>query len=126
MHPRIGTAEWYIGLRTATPHLRGGVNWLRLSVPKDVRPLLANKWECSDSYPPQPFAEAVRAFDGLLFRAGQRADGIIPLSPAEIEAGRGVQMLACAATLAEARELSDRALGTLFGSRGIPDPCAAG
>ncbi len=71
----------------------------------------------AESYPPRPFAEALRALDGLLFRPGKRDDGIILLSPAEIEAGRGVQMLACAETVAEARELSDRAVGILSGFR---------
>lgn len=74
-----------------------------------------------ERYPPQPFAEAVRALDGLLFRSGQRDDGIILLSPVEIESGRGMQMLACAKTVAEARELSDRAVVILSGSRAIPD-----
>ncbi len=36
--------------------------------------------------------------------------GTILLNPAEIEEGRGVQMLACAQTAAAARELSTRAL----------------
>jgi hypothetical protein len=47
---------------------------------------------------------------------GERQKGIILLSPAEIEAGRGVQMLACAETVAAARDLSDRALKILSGA----------
>ncbi len=74
-----------------------------------------------ENYSPQPFAEAVRALDGLLFRFGTRDDGIVLLSPVEIESGRGVQMLACAKTLPEARELSDSAVGILSGSWQIPD-----
>ena len=78
-----------------------------------------------ESYPPQAFAEALRALDSLLFRSGKRDDGIILLSPAEIEAGRGVLMLACARTVAEARELSNRAVSILSGSREIADRCLA-
>ncbi len=74
-----------------------------------------------ESYRPQPFAEAVRALDGLLFRLGERDDGVVLLSPVEIESGRGMQMLACAKTVAEARELSDWAVGVLSGSCEIPD-----
>jgi hypothetical protein len=68
-----------------------------------------------DYRPPQSFADAVQALDGILFK-GERQKGIILLSPAEIEAGRGVQMLACAETVAAARDLSDRALKILSGA----------
>ena len=44
---------------------------------------------------------------------GKQEKGIILLSPVEIEAGRGVQMAACAETVATARMLSDRALKIL-------------
>ncbi len=74
-----------------------------------------------ETFSPRPFGEAVRALDGLLFRSGARDDGIVLLSPIEIESGRGVQMLACAKTVPEARELSDNALGILAGSWEIPD-----
>ncbi len=66
-----------------------------------------------DSRPPQAFADVLRALDGILFKPGSHEEGIILLSPVEIEAGRGVQMLACAETVAVARELSDRALEIL-------------
>ena len=66
-----------------------------------------------ESRPPQSFADALQALDGILFRPGGHEKGIILLSPVEIEAGRGVQMLACAETVAAARELSDRALKLL-------------
>lgn len=69
-----------------------------------------------DNRPPQSFADATRALDEILFRAGQQK-GIILLSPVEIEDGRGVQMLACAETVGAARDLSDRALGILSGRR---------
>ncbi len=72
----------------------------------------------AESYPPRPFGEALRALDGLLFRSGKHDEGIILLSPTEIEAGRGAQLLACAETVAEARELSDRAVGILSGFPG--------
>jgi len=66
-----------------------------------------------ESQPPQPFADALQALDGILFRPGRDEKGIILLSPVEIEAGRGVQMAACGETVAAARELSDRALRIL-------------
>jgi hypothetical protein len=61
----------------------------------------------------QSFADALRALDGILFRRGRSEKGIVLLSPIEIEAGRGVQMLACAETVALASELSDSALEIL-------------
>ena len=66
--------------------------------------------------PPRRFADAVHVLDDLLFRPGEREKGIILLSPVEIEAGLGVQMLACAETIAGARELSERAIRILSGS----------
>ena len=63
--------------------------------------------------PPQPFATALEALDGVLFVPGKRERGVILLSPVEIELGRGVQMVACAETVAAARELSGRALAIL-------------
>ncbi len=66
--------------------------------------------------PPQSFATALQALDGILFRPGRHEKGVILLSPVEIEAGRGVQMLACAETVAAARKLSDRALEILSGT----------
>jgi Pre ATP-grasp domain len=77
-----------------------------------------------ESRPPQLFADALRALDGILFKRGRHEKGIILMSPIEIEAGRGVQMLACAETVAAARELSGRALEILSGvsaSEGTPD-----
>jgi hypothetical protein len=74
-----------------------------------------------ESLPPQPFADALQALDGILFRPGRQNKGIILLSPVEIEAGRGVQMAACAGTVAAARELSDRALEILAGVIGPED-----
>jgi len=62
---------------------------------------------------PRSFADALQALDGILFRPGRREEGIILLSPVEIEAGRGVQLLACAKTVGAARALSDRALEIL-------------
>ncbi len=62
---------------------------------------------------PQSFATALQALDGILFRPGRYEKGVILLSPVEIEAGRGVQMLACAETVAAARKLSDCALKIL-------------
>ncbi|MGO9174266.1 MAG: hypothetical protein ACLP7P_20195 [Rhodomicrobium sp.] len=47
--------------------------------------------------------------------------GIILLSPVKIESGRGVQMAACAGTVAAARELSDRALEILAADIGPED-----
>lgn len=66
-----------------------------------------------ENRPPQSFAAALQALDGILFRSGRHEKGIVLLSPIEIEAGRGVQMLACADTVAAARKLSDRALEIL-------------
>jgi len=68
-----------------------------------------------DDRPRQSFSDAVQALDGILFK-GERQKGIILLSPVEIEAGRGVQMLACAETVAAARDLSERALKILSGA----------
>jgi len=62
--------------------------------------------------PPRSFADALQALDGILFRPGKR-EGIILLSPVEIEAGLGVQLVACAETVGVARALSDRALEIL-------------
>lgn len=70
-----------------------------------------------DGRRPQAFADALHDLDEILFRSGRRENGIILLSPVEIEAGRGVQMLACADTVAAARALSDRAVEILNGSR---------
>ncbi len=69
-----------------------------------------------DRRPPRPFADALRALDPVLFRPGKSEKGTIVLSPIEIEEGRGVQLLACAQTVAAARELSSRALEILLGS----------
>jgi len=69
-----------------------------------------------ESLLPQPFAHALKALDEILFRPGRHEQGIILLSPVEIETGRGVQMAACAGTVAAARELSDRALKILSGT----------
>jgi hypothetical protein len=68
-----------------------------------------------ESHPPQSFADALEALDPILFRSGKRGEGIVLLSPAEIEAGRGVQMLACAETIADARELATSAVDILSG-----------
>lgn len=65
---------------------------------------------------PQSFAAALRALDEILFRSGRHEEGIILLSPVEIEAGRGVQMLGCAETVVAARKLSNCALKMLSGS----------
>lgn len=70
----------------------------------------------AETRPPQPFAAALAALDEILFRPGLHEEGIILLSPVEIETGRGVQMLACAETVAAARALSDRALTILSAS----------
>ncbi len=70
----------------------------------------------ADHRPPRPFADALRALDPVLFRPGKNEKGTILLSPIEIEQGRGVQMLACAETVAAARELSTRALDILLRS----------
>lgn len=69
-----------------------------------------------EGHPPRRFADAVRVLDDLLFRSGRQGKGIILLSPIEIEAGLGVQMLACAETIAQARELSEHAIRILSGS----------
>ncbi len=66
---------------------------------------------------PLSFATALQALDGILFRAGRDEKGIIFLSPIEIEAGRGVQMLACAETVTAALKVSDRALEILSEAR---------
>jgi len=66
-----------------------------------------------EGLPPHPFADALKALDEILFRPGRPEEGIIFLSPVEIEGGRGAQMVACAETVAAARELSDRALKIL-------------
>lgn len=66
-----------------------------------------------DSQPPRRFADAVHVLDGLLFRSRRQEKGIVLLSPVEIEAGLGVQMLACAETIAEARALSENAIRIL-------------
>ena len=71
-----------------------------------------------ESQPQRRFADAVRLLDDLLFRPGRQEEGIILLSPVEIEAGRGVQMLACAETTAAARELSECAIRILSGRSG--------
>jgi len=71
-----------------------------------------------ESRKPRSFADALAALQGILFRPGRHEKGIILLSPVEIEAGRGVQMLACADTTAAARALSDRALQILSGPLG--------
>jgi hypothetical protein len=71
-----------------------------------------------ESQPPWRFADAVRALDDLLFKPGRQEQGIILLSPVEIEAGRGAQMLACAQTTTAARELSERAIRILSGQSG--------
>lgn len=63
-----------------------------------------------ESQAPRQFADAVRGLDDLLFKPGNREQGVILLSPVEIEAGRGVQLLACAETTAAARELSEQAI----------------
>ena len=67
-------------------------------------------------YRPRLFAEALHDLDGLLFRSGKHEEGIILLSPTEIEAGRGMQMLAYAETIAKARELSNHAVSILSGA----------
>jgi len=66
-----------------------------------------------ESQPPRRFADAVHVLDDLLFRSGRQENGIILLSPVEIEAGLGVHMLACAETVAGARELSEHAIRIL-------------
>ena len=78
----------------------------------------------TERYPRRPFAGAVRALDGLLFRAGVRDEGVILLTPAEIETGRGVQLLGCAATVARARELADRAVAILSETPAVDDRLA--
>ncbi len=69
---------------------------------------------CEDHWPPRAFADALQALDAVMFRPGN--NGIILLSPIEIEEGRGVQMLACADTVAAARGLADQALQILSGA----------
>jgi hypothetical protein len=66
-----------------------------------------------EGLPRRLFADALQALDEILFRRGRHEEGIILLSPVEIEAGRGVQMAVCAETVAAARKLSDRALKIL-------------
>ena len=68
-----------------------------------------------------PFADALKALDEILFRRERPEEGIILLSPVEIEGGRGVQMALCAETVAAVRKLSDRALKILSGR----DPSAS-
>ncbi len=68
-----------------------------------------------ESQPPRRFGDAVHLLNDLLFRSGRHEEGIILMSPVEIEAGLGVQMLACAETIAEARELSEHAIRILSG-----------
>jgi hypothetical protein len=78
---------------------------------------------CEDNHAPRPFAHAVRDLDGLLLGSGGRRDGVILLTPTEIESGRGVQLLACADTVAAARALADRAVGILCGLSGSSESC---
>ncbi len=73
-----------------------------------------------DRWPPRAFADALQALDAVMFRPGKNENGIILLSPVEIEEGRGVQMLACADTVARARALSDQALQILSGASPPP------
>ncbi len=75
-----------------------------------------------ESQPPRRFADAVRSLDDLLFKPGRQEKGVILLSPVEIEAGRGVQLLACAETTAAARELSEQAIRILSGPSLTPPP----
>ena len=70
-----------------------------------------------DSHPRHRFTDALRILDGILYKPGVREEGIILLSPVEIETGRGVQMLACARTIAAARKLSDRGIEILSESQ---------
>jgi hypothetical protein len=71
-----------------------------------------------ESWPQRSFTDACRVLDGMLLGPSQRDHGIVLLSPIEIEAGQGVQMLACAETVDAARDLSVRAIEILTkGSR---------
>jgi len=89
---------------------RGPVNAQFVVVQRDV-----------DHRPPRRFADALRALDGLLFKPGAQSDGIIVLSPAEIETGRGMLMMACAQTIVAARALADRGVEILSGPQPTPD-----
>jgi pre ATP-grasp domain-containing protein len=66
-----------------------------------------------DRNQPRPFLAAVKALNGLLYKREEREEGIVILSPSEIEAGRGIQMLACAETIARARKIADRGVDVL-------------
>ncbi len=88
------------------------VNRLSLD-PASVKFVVAQR--VGESQPPRSFADAVHLLDDLLFRRERQEKGIILLSPVEIEAGRGVQMLACAETTAAACELSEHAIRILSG-----------
>jgi len=69
-----------------------------------------------DRRPRWSFADTIQALGNLLFRSGVRHEGIVLLSPVEIESGRGVQMLAVAEKTADASALADRALEILWGT----------
>lgn len=63
---------------------------------------------------PLRFLDALQRLDDILLKPGRTKQGIMFLSPVEIEAGRGVQMVACAKTSNAARELSRHAEKRLF------------
>jgi pre ATP-grasp domain-containing protein len=66
-----------------------------------------------DQRTPRSFPNMVRALSGLLYKRGECDQGIVLLSPSEIEAGRGIQMLVCAETTASANNIVKKGLNIL-------------
>jgi len=115
--PHIGMGSTW-QLAAAVAEVRGG----GVSIPMTIvnrlnRDRVSTKFVVAQrvgkSQPPGRFADAVHVLDDLLFRSGGQKKDIILLSPVEIEAGLGVQMLACAETIAGARELSEHPIRML-------------
>ncbi len=91
----------------------GGVS-TPMTIVHRLNPAFARKFvvieRLDDRHAPQTFLNVVKALNGLLYKRGEREQGIVLLSPSEIEAGRGIQMLVCADTVAVASNIAQRGI----------------
>ena len=79
--------------------------------PNDYEIMIVQKFDLS--LPERPFAEAVKALDGLLFHHEKVDEGLVMLTPTSFEHGCGLHFMTIAKSLGKARKLASHAIERL-------------
>ncbi len=99
--------------------------WGGVSIPMTLANRLTGNWhekpfalvhKSSLSYKKRSFDEILQLADKLLYRPGRTKEGIVLLTPNDLERGQGLHMIALANSIEAAKALASRATQTLTGT----------